>query len=370
MIDKIRHILHVVFAGKQQTEETKRDTIQMRTIVSTTLAVVALVLSMINVITSEYIMLISTLVLSVSFFICVALIYKFQKLIIAEVITSITIIAVFSFYALYGKNDGFAILWILLVPAVGYLFLSFKTALGISIYFLLFNFLVFYTPLKQLAPGMANYNAQFQIRFPVLYLSSFVLATILSTQTLYFSIVSQNNSLYDFLTDLKNRRYCNDYLNKYKGKEISRDLTVLSIDINNLKTINDTRGHNVGDQIIVAAALTLKEVFKGKTEYIYRMGGDEFTVFFHDKNNEVDSYVAKINEYSKKTKVYDETLSMSIGYAKSREYIRANIPSLMKIAENNMYKCKEEYYRVNNIDRRRKSVGSLEEIDFNKRFEG
>ena len=55
-------------------------------------------------------------------------------------------------------------------------------------------------------------------------------------------------------------------------------MTVISVDINNLKTINDTEGHAKGDQAIVTVANTLQNCF-GKKGTIYRVGGDEFTIF-------------------------------------------------------------------------------------------
>lgn len=62
---------------------------------------------------------------------------------------SVCVIIMFSFYAVIGGNDGFAILWILLIPAAMPL-LNFRSGMLVSSYFLIFLFLLFYSPLSNL----------------------------------------------------------------------------------------------------------------------------------------------------------------------------------------------------------------------------
>lgn len=67
----------------------------------------------------------------------------------------VCVIIMFSFYALTGGNDGFAILWILLIPAAMPL-LNFRSGMLISTYFLIFLFLLFYTPLSKENFALSN----------------------------------------------------------------------------------------------------------------------------------------------------------------------------------------------------------------------
>lgn len=82
----------------------------------------------------------------------------------------VCVIIMFSLYALTGGNDGFAILWILLIPAAMPL-LNFRSGMLISTYFLIFLFLLFYTPLSNLL--QYEYGEFFRVRFPLLYAISY-----------------------------------------------------------------------------------------------------------------------------------------------------------------------------------------------------
>lgn len=82
----------------------------------------------------------------------------------------VCVIIMFSLYALTGGNDGFAILWILLIPAAMPL-LNFRSGMLISTYFLIFLFLLFYTPVSNLL--QYEYGEFFRVRFPLLYAISY-----------------------------------------------------------------------------------------------------------------------------------------------------------------------------------------------------
>lgn len=85
----------------------------------------------------------------------------------------------------------------------------------------------------------------------------------------------------DDLTDLFNRNaYIRD-LEKLKRKEL-KSLWFSIFDIDDFKIINDTHGHLFGDEILIAAAHRLCEVFDEKNHTVYRIGGDEFLVISKD----------------------------------------------------------------------------------------
>jgi len=83
----------------------------------------------------------------------------------------------------------------------------------------------------------------------------------------------------DYLTGLYNRNYLNEWMREiYPGAK--DPITFISVDCNNLKMINDTYGHEYGDQLLILTAELLSEGFRqGKdSDTILRMGGDEFLV--------------------------------------------------------------------------------------------
>jgi len=95
----------------------------------------------------------------------------------------------------------------------------------------------------------------------------------------WHSDLLRNLAMLDPLTGLYNRRFAEQRL----AAEVSRSerkghpLTVLTLDLNNFKEINDTHGHAAGDQVLQEFAVQLNKVIRG-SDLAVRLGGDEFLV--------------------------------------------------------------------------------------------
>ena len=86
----------------------------------------------------------------------------------------------------------------------------------------------------------------------------------------------------DTLTNLPNRRMYKNYLRRLaNGSFGSIEFTLFYIDLDQFKSINDTLGHKVGDELLVSAASRLSEAV-GEEHVVSRIGGDEFTVILRD----------------------------------------------------------------------------------------
>ena len=155
----------------------------------------------------------------------------------------------------------------------------------------------------------------------------------------------------DELTKILNRRCYDEELEKLEI-ELPEDLVVISADVNNLKYVNDTKGHFAGDELICAAATVLTETFK---EYgnVFRTGGDEFAAFIHtDKMAELDQQVSKRMKEWKGDAI--DSIQISMGYAAKKDNPSMNIHQLCKLADSQMYKAKAEFYKKSGIERRRR----------------
>jgi len=106
--------------------------------------------------------------------------------------------------------------------------------------------------------------------------------------------ISLSMALTDSLTSLYNRRYLEVHLEKLleKNRHDRKSLAVLMIDIDHFKSVNDTYGHNVGDEILKIFAQRLKDGLR-PTDLVARFGGEEFTVILPDVTKERAHMVAE-----------------------------------------------------------------------------
>ena len=185
----------------------------------------------------------------------------------------------------------------------------------------------------------------------VLELSSFVLAAVIQNHYLISNL--EMKSTVDGLTQVYNRNAMNDRVEKIVSGEVKapEKMGIAFADLNGLKTVNDDEGHEAGDKLLSRAASLLKIAF-GDYE-IYRAGGDEFVVLCPDITEE------KLAELADQLRTLTETTS-DVRFAVGTEYVTGSydICKAMQIADERMYKDKEEYYRLHpDKDRRRRSRG-------------
>ena len=142
-------------------------------------------------------------------------------------------------------------------------------------------------------------------------------------------------SKHDYLTNLPNRRYFDEKIKELDQPQ-NYPLIISMMDIDGLKLINDTLGHFVGDQAIIAVAKQLQVTF-GEHAFVARTGGDEFMIVcantliseFKQKRNEMIETMSKI-------KIQGVDISLSFGIAVKSESTEL-IQDIIIKSENDMY---------------------------------
>ncbi|MFT6917578.1 MAG: diguanylate cyclase (GGDEF)-like protein [Cognaticolwellia sp.] len=88
---------------------------------------------------------------------------------------------------------------------------------------------------------------------------------------------------YDDLTDLPNRTLLAERLNQaiLQNNHQHNSLAVAFLDLDDLKTVNNAHGHDVGDELLIIISLRIKEVLR-KGDTLARIGGDEFVLVLTD----------------------------------------------------------------------------------------
>ena len=150
-------------------------------------------------------------------------------------------------------------------------------------------------------------------------------------------------SYQDALTGVGNRRAVKEFEND--SLDTTKPYGFVMCDINGLKSVNDTDGHEVGDRLIKDVASCLSLIF-GR-ENVYRMGGDEFAIYALDESKqEFEARVERVRTMIDKNGYH---VAMGYSYAQDGD---PDYNSRKIEADNKMYDEKREFYRDDN-DRRR-----------------
>ncbi|MCR5619458.1 MAG: sensor domain-containing diguanylate cyclase [Lachnospiraceae bacterium] len=166
----------------------------------------------------------------------------------------------------------------------------------------------------------------------------------------YLMVVKISNT--DRLTDCYNRRAYEEKLTDYSNFGMKDDFVYIAVDINGLKKVNDTLGHQAGDELIVGAATLLKNCYK-ELGNVYRIGGDEFAIMIHCDEKKLEERKDTLTRSMIKWKgKYVSQLAMSVGYAPYRETSNKTITELAKLADERMYDAKRNFYISTGQDRR------------------
>ena len=151
----------------------------------------------------------------------------------------------------------------------------------------------------------------------------------------------------DGLTRLYNRRCYEDDIVQIEANGIPDNFVIVSLDVNGLKAINDTKGHAIGDELLKGVATCMNKAL-AKYGKIYRMGGDEFTAIIYIDSKKIKERIKKLNlAFEKWECKYLDNISASLGIASAKEFPGYSITELAKIADQRMYKSKAEYKKLN-----------------------
>lgn len=155
-------------------------------------------------------------------------------------------------------------------------------------------------------------------------------------------------TLHDTLTGLANRACFMQHVEiaiKKEKRQVENHFSVLFIDLDNFKQINDTLGHLLGDQLLIAIAQVLQESVR-EIDLVARLGGDEFIILLaeHQQLQDVIKVVDRIQNYLKKSFHIGEyevfstaSIGIVIGISKYQ-----NVADVIRDADIAMYRAKAQ----------------------------
>ena len=197
---------------------------------------------------------------------------------------------------------------------------------------------------KGLRLGAVDY-----IRKP--FVQSIVMARIKTHQAIAKQMRTfENQALYDPLTSLLNRRSFDFHIDRIWGHLVRQKETIslLMIDVDNFKKVNDTYGHDSGDVVLRAVADAISGTLKRASDLLFRWGGEEFTVLLPSTHIDGAMLIAeRVRESVSNADMKDACgteiprVTVSIGVASMTPCAGSAISELVRQSDKALYAAKE-----------------------------
>jgi diguanylate cyclase (GGDEF)-like protein len=152
---------------------------------------------------------------------------------------------------------------------------------------------------------------------------------------------------HDPLTGVYNRRYFNQVIEQElaRSKRYVRTIGFLMIDVDRFKEINDSFGHQVGDEVLTGVAILLRSAVR-ESDLVVRYGGDEFLVVLMELEGEGDAIedriTAVVAERNETSEMIPFPVTLSIGKAFWDPSKHQSIESVLAEADRKMYVAKRQ----------------------------
>lgn len=176
-------------------------------------------------------------------------------------------------------------------------------------------------------------------------LESYLCHLILPLKNALNYLQALNAALYDSLTKLRNRSSLNSALKreiKLSNRQ-QQPLSLLVVDIDNFKSINDQYGHLAGDKVLIKTSSIIKQTIR-ETDLPFRVGGEEFLVILNNTNPiGAQKLAERLREETatcllkKNGQVIRFTVSVGLSFYQHKE----TISSFISRADQAMYKAKQ-----------------------------
>ena len=163
----------------------------------------------------------------------------------------------------------------------------------------------------------------------------------------------------DALTGVLSRFAYKQVVTDYNAADRLPDwLAAFEVDLNGLKTVNDTVGHEAGDELLRGTGSVLLQAI-GSCGQVFRIGGDEFVILLDTRSMTTQQATDQLRSASASWKgTQAKEMSLSIGCCCATEFPLYDLTQLVHEADQRMYIDKDRYYSMPGHDRRRGPRGN------------
>jgi len=156
-------------------------------------------------------------------------------------------------------------------------------------------------------------------------------------------------SITDGLTNLKNRKYFDETLEVEvaKSNRSNTPISLIMLDVDHFKSINDNYGHQVGDKCLIEMSKTLTDLMRRKSDLVARYGGEEFIILLPNTNKEhakALSELIRVSVGQLKIETENSTINFtaSFGITTIIPPVHFNHEKLITVADSALYTAKEQ----------------------------
>lgn len=313
------------------------------------LVVVSLVMTLVNFVTKEHILMISTFIFGMLSLMNVSLactMHKGKQWL--YYVFGFEVMVLMAFFFISGIPNGFSALWISIIPSFSLLIFGRKDGTVFSLAAFLMEIFLFWTPFGR---GLLQYEYtdEFMLRFPLFYTAIYFMALLVET-TRYetkkklLAIEHEYRNLYrhDNLTGLYNRNAFNEIMKDRVANAGIDSVAMMIIDIDDFKKVNDTFGHICGDKVLQSIAETISKTVCKDATYC-RWGGEEFVIFLHCEHDYLKTAekirrAVELSETEFEGDIHKVTISVGVCLAGSMSTTSVN--AMLAAADICLYKAK------------------------------
>ena len=175
-------------------------------------------------------------------------------------------------------------------------------------------------------------------------LLNFLKITKLNLHVIQDSLVkSEDRGTMDQLTGAYNRYGCEDIFNTLTSrvKAYSEPFSIIMLDIDHFKSVNDTYGHDIGDEVLIGFSNIIMNLIR-QNDSLVRLGGEEFIIFLSNANSNIaiksaEKIRLKIEELMHSSQNLKITASFGVVEYRSNE----DMDTLFKRADDLLYQAKD-----------------------------
>ncbi|GAB2661649.1 GGDEF domain-containing protein [Vibrio panuliri] len=229
--------------------------------------------------------------------------------------------------------------WANLFPIMGYLILGKRSATIVSPFGL---FVLTCLLLMKISQQPLISHAHLLVNFVLCYLCVWAAAHILEVKRTVSETSLGQLASRDALTGVYNRHALIHNFERYRQESQKLPLSLLILDLDHFKQVNDKHGHDVGDQVLAQTA-ALIDAFSNE-HLVYRIGGEEFCIAFHDTTLKQATVKAEqiriaIENHTFSVKETSIMLTASIGVYQCHHF--NSLQCVLKKADAELYRAKK-----------------------------